>query len=106
MQWLRCELESPSLLREVQIAWKDGAAKKIRFSVQTSRSGSEWKTLAMRTSAGSTAGLESYNVPDTATQWVRIMVPSPTGDGVTAISDLRFFGDANVALPPTPAALQ
>ncbi|MBP7143078.1 MAG: discoidin domain-containing protein [Opitutaceae bacterium] len=106
MQWIRCELESPSLLREVRIAWKDGDAKKVRFSIQTSTDGSKWKTLVTRTSAGDNTGLESYNVPDTATQWVRIMVPSPAGDGVTAISDLRFFGDANVALPPAPVALQ
>ncbi|HRP03725.1 MAG TPA: discoidin domain-containing protein [Opitutaceae bacterium] len=106
MQWIRCELESPSLLREVRIAWKDGDTRKIRFSIQTSTNGSQWKTLVTRTSSGSDSGLESYNIPDTATQWVRIMVPSSSGDGVTAISDLQFFGDANVALPPAPVALQ
>ena len=106
MQWIRCELESPSLLREVRIAWKDGDSRKIRFSIQTSINGSQWKTLATRTNSGSTSGLESYNVPDTATQWVRVMVPSVTGDGLIAISDLQFFGDANVALPPAPVALQ
>ena len=96
-QWIRCELESPSLLREVRIAWKDGDKKSFRFLVQTSPDGTQWETLVTRTNAGTTDRLESYNVPDTVTRWVRVMVGA-TKDGVVGISDLRFYGDSNVAV--------
>ncbi len=101
-QWIRCELDSPSLLREVQIAWKEGDKKTFRFLVQTSPDGTQWKTLLTRTNGGVHEGLESYNVPDTATRWVRILVPAPTKDGVVGISDLRFFGDSNAVVAAGP----
>lgn len=103
-QWIRCELESPSLLREIRIAWKDGDKKTFPFLLQTSSDGTQWKTLVAHTHDGTTDRLKSYNVPDTVTRWVRVMVPAMSKDGVTGISDLRFYGDGNVVAVASPEA--
>lgn len=99
-QWIRFELDQPSLVRELQIAWAQGNQRKNTFTVQTSRTGTTWTSLVTRTSTGNTDGLESVNIPDTATQWIRIL----SLDGQVGIADLRLFGQAGVSLPAEPTA--
>lgn len=62
------------------------------------------ETLVAHTHDGTTDRLKSYNVPDTVTRWVRVMVPAMSKDGVTGISDLRFYGDGNVVAVASPEA--
>ncbi len=91
--WIRLELESPSLVREVQIAWKNGLEGRHRFIVQTSQDGAKWTNVIHRRAAGGSDQLESYNIPDTATSWIRILCEGKGGDRRSIqISDLRIFG--------------
>jgi len=103
-QWIRCELDSLSLLREVQIAWTKGDERKTKFIVQTSQDGTLWTPVVTLTSTGEKDGLESYNVTDTTTRWVRVMIPGTSSNSLATISDLRFLGQANVSMSVGPEA--
>ncbi len=102
--WIRLELESPSLVREVQIAWKNGLEGRHRFIVQTSQDGAKWINVIHRRAAGGSNQLESYNIPDTPTSWIRILCEGKGGDRRNIqISDLRIIGQKDYVAPePEP----
>jgi len=102
-QWIRCELESQSLVREVQIAWFKSSERATKFSVQTSTDGVQWKTLASRTSSTTVEGPESINIPDTATRWVRILCNGSTANPLNAITELTFLGEPRYTAPAAVA---
>jgi|GEM_PF-531370 len=94
-QWIRFELASPSLVRELEIAWRRGDERRHRFTVQRSSNGVDWKNVIDRMSSGTTDGFESFNIPDTATGWIRIWCNANTKDPMNTISEIRFLGDAD-----------
>lgn len=102
-QWIRFELESFSLVREVQVAWHEGDRRQHRFAVEISPNGVNWERLIALRSSGTTAGLESYNIPDVATQWIRLVCDGNTESDANAIADIRFLGEASYELPETVA---
>ena len=109
-QWIRCELESPSLVREVKITWHKPSERATRFTVQSSNDGVQWKTLVSRISSTTIEGPESYNSPETATRWVRILSTGSSSNPLTTISELTFLGEPRYTAPaaaveaPTPPA--
>ncbi|HRE80772.1 MAG TPA: discoidin domain-containing protein [Opitutaceae bacterium] len=106
MPWIRCELEGASILREVQIAWTKGNDKRMRFQVQASPNGSTWTTIFDGRTSGEGANVESHNVTDTTTRWVRILVTGAvSNDSVIGISDLRFIGVPNAVELAAPEAV-
>lgn len=106
-QWIRCELDSNSLVREVKIAWYKPSEHANKFSVQSSNDGVQWKTLVNRTSSTTIEGAESYNIPDTATRWVRIQCNGSSQNSLNAISELTFLGEPRYTAPvAAPAAVE
>ncbi len=105
-QWIRCELESLSLVREVKITWYKPSERATRFSVQSSNDGVQWKTLVSRTSSTTIEGPESYNIPDTATRWVRILCTGTSSNPLTTISELTFLGEPRYTAPAPAAAVE
>lgn len=95
-QWLNIELESVSLVREIQVDWYKGHLRQARFLVETSDDGELWKPLVKKVSSGRSYELESYNVPDVSTRWIRIKGFGNTENGWNSIKEIRFIGEPEV----------
>lgn len=98
-QWVRYELSSPSLIRELKIAWTGGHYRQHRFTVQKSDNGRDWANVIDRISSGNTEDFESFNIPDTQASWIRIWCNANTRGPMNAISEIRFLGEANHEIP-------
>ncbi len=91
-QWLRCELATPALVQEIQIAWFNGEKRRASFIIETSSDGMKWNPILRRKSSGTTQALESINIPDTTTRWIRINCQGNSTDQMNAIAELRILG--------------
>ena len=98
-QWIRYEFSSPSLVRELKIAWTGGHYRQHRFTVQKSNNGMEWTKVIDRISSGNTEDFESFNIPDTNASWIRVWCNANTRGPMNAISEIRFLGEANYEVP-------
>lgn len=93
--WIRFLLDSPSLVKELQISYRKGDVWRSRFAVQASDDGKVWRDIVFRESSGETTELESFNIPDTETRWIRIRCFGNHQSGTNAITEVRWLGDAN-----------
>jgi len=98
-QWIRFELDSPSLVREIQISWGRGDQRQHRFTVQSSTDGMKWERVIDRISSGTTTDFESYNIPDAGSKWIRLVCNSNTKDPMNVIREIKFIGESNYEIP-------
>jgi len=105
-QWIRFQLESHSLVRELQIAWRRGDERRHRFTAQTSPDGVAWEKGIDLISSGATADFESFNIPDTATKWLRLWCNANTVDSMNTISEIRFLGESSYVVPLSEAVTE
>ncbi len=79
-QWIRYELSADAVVDAVSIAWYLGDARTSEFDIDVSLDGSVWTSAgAGWVSSGTTAGLETYDIPNAPARYVRI-----TGHGNSA----------------------
>src|SRR5688572_27221660 len=71
--WIRFDLGKSGTIASAKIAWHRGNERVARFDIQTSADASTWTTVFSGASSGTTPGLESYNVTDSAGRYVRIV---------------------------------
>ena len=92
-QALVIELEEPALVREIQIDWIRGHLRKARFRVEVSDDGKIWRPLVDKISSGESYTLESFNIPDVTTKWIRIKGFGNTENDWNSIKELKLLGE-------------
>lgn len=92
-QWLKLELASPALVRELQIDWYKGHIRQAMFAVEVSEDGIVWNTLVKKESSGRGYELESFNIPDVTTRWIRIKGFGNTDNEWNSIKEIRVIGE-------------
>lgn len=90
-QWIRFSFDSTILLKWVNIAWYKGDQRSYAFDIQTSSDSINWITVFNGLSSGTTNGLETYDVKDTAAQYVRIFVHGNNVNKWDAITEVELF---------------
>ncbi len=92
-QWIQYDLGATKTLTEIKIAWYNGNLRASSFEVQVSSSPTgPFATIHSATSSGTSASLESYNVPDTATRYVRILGHGNSVNAWNSISETELWG--------------
>jgi hypothetical protein len=77
----------------VSIAWHRGDVRRSTFDVQLSDDGSAWRTVAARlVSSGGTLQPETYDVPDGAGRYLRVVGHGNTDNAWTSITETAVLG--------------
>jgi hypothetical protein len=98
--WIQYKLSEPQPICNVDIAWYRGDLRVNTFTISASNDGINFTPIFSGQSSGRTTGLESYNVPDTMGQYVRITVTDNTENSWSSISEVRINGPQTT--PPAP----
>jgi unsaturated chondroitin disaccharide hydrolase len=89
---LRADLGSRRRVSAVSVRWAAGASTATRYRVQTSVDGRLWTTVRGGVSSGRTTALETYDLRDRVTRFVRV-VPLATSTGAPGrVTQLRVRG--------------
>ncbi|HJY83612.1 MAG TPA: discoidin domain-containing protein [Candidatus Binatia bacterium] len=72
-QWIQYDLGTVETVRKVAIAWDKGNERSTSFEIHLSRDGVHWTTVFHGLSSGLTALPETYDFPDSAARYVRIV---------------------------------
>ena len=105
-QWIRFDLAAPTNVGSVKIAWYKGDVRNARFDIQTSATGTDWSTVFAGQSSGTTAGFESYDVTDSAGQYVRIVGHGTSLDLWNSISEVEMYASSSGVKPGGPDGLR
>jgi len=97
-QWIRYDLGSSQTITSVDIAWYQGDQHTSLFDLQTSDTGTIWTTVYTGSSSGTSTGMESYNVVDSAGRYVRIVGHGNSLSLRNGVSEIEIHG--TLALPP------
>ena len=105
-QYIQYELEEPSTVSEIRIAWYNGDQRNAFFEIETSINGEEW-TKVYSDLTGSTSSLtndlQSYDLTETVGQYVRITGYGNTVNSWNSITQVKIYG---MDLPPPANNLQ
>ncbi|MEM9158792.1 MAG: discoidin domain-containing protein [Verrucomicrobiota bacterium] len=93
--WIRFLLAEGALVREIKIAFRHGDERRTKFAVQKSDDGNGWEDVIYLRSGGQTFGLESFNIPDTASRWIRLRCFGNDKNAMNVISDIQFIGETS-----------
>ena len=93
-QWVRYDLGSRTNISHVKIAWHKGELRKARFDIQTSETGTEWATVFSGQSSGTSTGLESYDVTDSAGKFIRIVGHGTSQDLWNSITEVEAYASS------------
>src|SRR5215203_564795 len=96
--WIQYDLGESQPICSVDIAWYRGNLRVNTFTISVSNDGINYQHIFSGQSSGKTAGLESYNVPDTIGQYMRITVTGNTENSWSSITEV----DINTGFPPRP----
>src|ERR687898_1824192 len=97
--WIQYDLGESQPICSVDVAWYRGDLRVNRFTISVSNDGINFSPIFSGQSSGKTTGLESYNVPDTIGQYMRITVTGNTENSWSSITGV----DVNAGFPPNPA---
>jgi F5/8 type C domain len=100
--WIQYNLGESQPICNVDIAWYRGNLRENTFTISVSNDGINFTPIFSGQSSGSTTGLESYNVPDTMGQYVRITVTDNTENSWSSITEVRINGEPQTTPPPAP----
>ena len=96
--WIQYDLGESQPICSVDVAWYRGDLRVNRFTISVSNDGITFTPVFSGQSSGKTTGLESYNVPDTIGQYMRITVTGNTENSWSSITEV----DVNAGFPPRP----
>ncbi len=96
--WIQYDLGESQPICSVDVAWYRGDLRVNRFTISVSNDGITFTPIFSGQSSGKTTGLESYNVPDTIGQYMRITVTGNTENSWSSITEV----DVNAGFPPRP----
>ena len=89
---LRADLGGRRRVSAVSVRWAGGAGTATRYRVLTSVDGSRWTTVRGGVSSGRSASLETYDLRDRVTRFVKV-VPLGTSSGMPGrVAGLRVRG--------------
>ena len=88
----------PQFVCKVDISWYRGNERVNDFSILVSNDGTNYNNIFNGKSSGTTAALESYNVPDTTAKYLRIVVTKNTQNQWASINEV----DINSGSPVSP----
>lgn len=91
-QWLRYDLQAKRLLSHMRIAWYRGHTVRYRFEIQVSEDGSNFSTAFSGESSGGGTARETYDIPDAAARYVRIVGHGSSANQSTGIAETEIYG--------------
>ena len=100
--WIQYDLGQPQPICDVDVAWYRGNLRVNTFTISVSSDGINFTPIFSGQSSGKTTGLESYNVPDTMGQYMRITVTGNNENSWSSITEVRINGGATPTPTPTP----
>lgn len=97
-QWIQYDLGSSLSVGAVKVAWYRGDSRRVTFDLLISADGATWVTLlASRQSSGTTAGFETYDIPDTTGRYVRIVGHGNSVNSWNSILETEVWGTTSDA---------
>lgn len=92
-QWIRYDLGAVMKVQYLNLAWHNGDTRWSSFHVEVSDDDTNWTAITanIQTSA-STIDLETHDVPDTLTQYVRIVGHGNQNSTWNSITELEVWG--------------
>lgn len=72
-QWIRYDIGSTKTVTSVKVAFYSGDVRTSTFDVQVSSDGTNFTTVGSYTSSGTSLNLETFNIPDQTTRYVRLL---------------------------------
>ena len=91
-QWLLLELAEPQRISRADIAWIYGDRRSYVFNIELSNDKKAWNRVFDGKSSGKSAGVESYDLPETSARYVRINGFGNNENDWTNIAELALFG--------------
>ena len=89
--FITANLGSAKTVSSVVIAWYNGASRTYNFVISTSADGTAFAPKFTGTSALSSS-FQSYDIPDTSAQYVRVTVNGNSQNNWVSISEINLFG--------------
>lgn len=90
-QWIQYDLGTMHQVSKVAIAWDKGNERSARFAIQISSDGVSWTSVFQGISSGMTALPETYDFPDIAARYVRIVGHGNSSNAFNSIAELNIF---------------
>ena len=100
-EWIRFQLAGPADVGTVKIAWYRGDQRRADFDIEASDDGSTWTTVFTGSSNGTTLQLESHDVDDTQSRYVRIVGHGNDDNAWNSITEVELWGNPS-GDPTTP----
>jgi poly(beta-D-mannuronate) lyase len=86
------DLASTPVVDYLNIAWLKGDSRTTSFDVYTSTDASNWTLIKSLSSSGSTADLETYDLPNTTARYVKLLCKGNTSNDWNSITELEIWG--------------
>jgi F5/8 type C domain len=100
--WIQYDMGESQPICNVDIAWYRGNLRVNIFTISVSDDGINFTPIFSGKSSGETTGLESYNVPDTVGQYMRITVTGNSENSWSSITEVNINGESQA---PTPSEI-
>jgi poly(beta-D-mannuronate) lyase len=92
-QWIRYDLGATRAVETLKIAWLNGDTRVYTFDVQVSADAATWSTIATGlTSSGTSTGLQTFDVADSNTRYVRYLGHGSTANLWNSVTELEIWG--------------
>ncbi|GAB3413817.1 polysaccharide lyase family 7 protein [Flindersiella endophytica] len=90
--WVRYDLGARRTIGAVGLSWYKGDRRTADFRIETSSDGERWTTKYTGTSGGKSLRPETYDIPDTAARYVRVVGFGNTENEWTSITKAVVLG--------------
>jgi hypothetical protein len=101
--FIQYDLGQSRLVCSVDIAWYNGNARVMTFTISVSNDGSTFtNVLTNQRSSGTTTSPESYNFADVNARYVRITVTGNTANNYASITEVDVYAADGGPPPPPP----
>lgn len=90
--WIRMDLGALRSVATVELAIRNGTSRIQYFDIEVSGDDENWMLVYRGRNSRTTTNLESYNVPNVAARYVRIVGRGASTDDDLSISELRVKG--------------
>ncbi|PTX90951.1 chondroitinase-B domain-containing protein [Opitutus sp. ER46] len=91
-QWIQYDLGAVRTPAWIRLAFLNGDTRTSSFDVQLSSNGSSWTTVYTGSSSGTTTALETYNFPNAAARYVRVIGHGNSVNTWNSITETEVWG--------------